>query len=295
MTRPPSGQAAQSLWMIVASFMFAGMGICVKLATRAGYSPAEVVFYRSIVAITLMIFIVRWRHIPITTPYWKHQIKRGITGFVSLSTYFFAITLLPLATAVTLNYTSPIFLIVLLICFRGFRPTLGVALALGAGLSGAVCLLHPSFSAQAWVGAAVALTSALLAAMTYFDVRELGLKGEPEARTVFWFSMISAVLGTIWVLFAGFHTLTPTGLLSLLGVGLFATLAQLAMTRAYGRGKALLTASLAYTTIIFATLFAAIFWQEHLGGIELIGIALIIGSGIAANWLRGREQRKKSP
>ena len=283
---PPAGRAAHSLWMIVASFMFTGMGICVKLATRAGYSPAEVVFYRSIVALTLMICVVRWTHVSVATPYWKHQIKRGVTGFVSLSTYFFAISLLPLATAVTLNYTSPIFLILLLICFRSFKPTAGVVLALGAGLSGAVCLLHPSFSPQTWWGAAVALTSAILAAMTYFDVRELGLKGEPEARTVFWFSAISTVLGTLWVLFAGFHALTLAGFLSLIGVGVFATLAQLAMTRAYGRGKALLTASLAYTTIVFATLFAAIFWQEHLGGIELIGIALIIGSGIVANWLR---------
>ena len=66
----------------------------------------------------------------------------------------------------------------------------------------------------------------------------------------------------------------------LLGLGLSATLAQLAMTRAYRTGHTLTVASLAYSTVVFATLLGVIFWQEHLSVIEYIGIALVVLSGL---------------
>jgi S-adenosylmethionine uptake transporter len=280
----------QSLWMIVASFMFAGMGVCVKLAAGTGYTPAEIVLSRSIVSLVIMSLIVYWRGVPLATPHWRQQLKRGVTGFCSLSVYFYAITLLPLATAVTLNYSSPIFLMLLLMAFRGLRPNGGLVLSLGFGFVGVAFLLHPAFAADAWFGGAMALTSALLAAMTYFDVRELGLRGEPEARTVFYFAVISTLLAFVWIVFAPATDapLTFSGLCMLVGVGVFATLAQLAMTRAYARGNVLLTASLAYSTVVFATLFGVVFWGDRLDGLELLGMALIILSGIAASWFSGR-------
>ncbi|MDR3087409.1 MAG: DMT family transporter [Azoarcus sp.] len=281
----------QSLWMIVAGFMFAGMGVCVKLSADAGYSPAEIVFYRSFLACLAMIVFVRWRRMSMATPYWRRQIKRGVTGFCSQSVYFYAISLLPLATAVTLNYTSPVFLMLLLVAFRGLKFNPGVVVSLGLGFSGAACLLHPSFEGVGWFGGVMALVSAMLAAVTYFHVRDLGMRGEPEVRTVYYFSLISVPLSFIWVIFSGFHPLTPRGFSLLLGVGIFATLAQLAMTRAYARGKVLLCASLAYTTVLFATLFGVLFWGEHLDKIEVIGMALVVVSGIAANYFSSESKK----
>lgn len=68
----------------------------------------------------------------------------------------------------------------------------------------------------------------------------------------------------------------------LLGVAIFATLAQLAMTRAYTRGKTLLSAALAYSTVIFSSLAGVLFWGEVLHATSWLAIALIILSGIAA-------------
>jgi S-adenosylmethionine uptake transporter len=276
----------QSLWMIFASVMFAGMGLCVKLSADAGYAAAEIVFSRSIVSLAIMSVIVYWRGVTLATPFWRQQLKRGVTGFCSLSVYFYAIALLPLATAVTLNYSSPIFFMLLLMAFRGLRPNGGLVLALGFGFAGVAFLLHPSLTEDAWFGGAMALASALLAAMTYFDVRELGLRGEPEARTVFYFALLSTLFSLAWI--ACVPTLdTPLalpGLGKLIGVGVFATLAQLSMTRAYARGEVMLNASFAYSTVLFSTLFGVVFWGDRLDSMELIGMTLIIISGIAASW-----------
>ncbi|MCL2076671.1 MAG: DMT family transporter [Betaproteobacteria bacterium] len=273
----------QSLWMIVAGFFFAGMGVCVKLSAEAGYSLAEIVFYRSLLMLLIMLALVCWWKVPLATPHWQRHIKRGVTGFCSLSTFFYAISLLPLATAVTLNYTSPVFLMLMLIFFRGVRFNLGVMFALGLGFLGVIFLLHPSFEEKFLFGVMVALTSAVLTAMVYFDVSDLGQRGEPAVRTVFYFSLIATLLGLVWVAFSRFNPLTLHGFFALAGTGGFATLGQLAMTRAYSRGKTLLNASLTYTTVIFATLFGVVLWGEHIGWMEFLGMALVIVAGVFAN------------
>ena len=69
----------------------------------------------------------------------------------------------------------------------------------------------------------------------------------------------------------------------MLGVAGFATVAQLAMTRAYTRGKTLLSATLAYSTVVFSSLFGMVLWDEVLPLSSWGAILLIVLSGIAAS------------
>ena len=278
--------------MIVAGFFFAGMGACVKLSAKEGYSLAEIVFYRSAIMLAIMLVLVRWRRVRLATPHWFWQVKRGVTGFCSLSVYFYAISLLPLATAVTLNYTSPVFLMLMLMAFRGLRFNWGILFALGLGFLGVVFLLHPTFEKQILFGASMALGSAVLTAMVYFDVSSLGRLGEPVARTVFYFSFIATLLSLGWIGFSDLHPITFRGFFVLAGTALFATLGQLTMTRAYSRGKVLLSASLTYTAVIFATLSGVILWGEHLGWMECLGMALIMISGVSANYFSSTKKNR---
>jgi S-adenosylmethionine uptake transporter len=209
-------------------------------------------------------------------------VQRSVSGFVALTLYFWSITLLPLATAVTLNYTAPIFLAVLLVFVsrERLKPMMGLALVIG--LMGVVVLLHPTFQSDQLLGGIIGLSSGVLAAVAYFNVRELGAKGEPEARIVFYFSTISTLCSLGWLWFSEIHSVTFLNVWLLLGVAGFATLAQLAMTRAYKRGKTMLSASLAYTTVIFSSLYGMLFWGEHLGFDAWIAIGMIVLSGILA-------------
>ena len=270
----------QSLWMIVASLLFACMGVCVKFAAET-HSAVEITFYRSFISLILMFGLVRLRGVLLATPHWRWQVTRGAVGFSALFSYFYAITLLPLATAVTLNYTSAIFL-ALYLGFAGMRMRRGMLGALVLGLVGVIMLLKPTLHADQLVGGLVGLGSGVLAGMAYFSVRELGARGEPETRTVFYFSLVSSVGAAIWLAFSDMHAVDLRSGLLLLGVACFATVAQLAMTRAYSRGKTLMSAALAYSTVIFSSLFGMLFWGEVMDAASWLAIGLIVASGVAA-------------
>ncbi len=284
----------QSLWMILASLFFACMGVCVKLAAVT-HSAVEIVFYRSLLSLILMYALVRLRGVSLATSHWRWQISRGLVGFAALLAYFWAITLLPLATAVTLNYTSAIFLAIYL-ALAGQRLSAGIFGALLLGLAGVGLLLKPSLHADQLLGGLIGLGSGVLAGMAYFSVRELGARGEPESRTVFYFSLVSSVCSSSWLLFSEIH---PIGLHSgslLFGVAAFATAAQLAMTRAYAGAKPLLAATLAYSTVIFASLFGMLLWHEEHDAWSWLAIGLIVLSGLAATRLSpARPARSPKP
>ena len=144
----------QSLWMIAASLLFACMGVCVKFAAET-HSAVEITFYRSFISLILMFGLVRLRGVSLATPHWRWQVTRGAVGFSALFSYFYAITLLPLATAVTLNYTSAIFL-ALYLGFAGMRMRRGMLGALVLGLVG-VMALWPGLSSKACARSASAL------------------------------------------------------------------------------------------------------------------------------------------
>jgi drug/metabolite transporter (DMT)-like permease len=202
--------------------------------------------------------------------------------------YFYAIGALPLATAVTLNYTSPIFLALLLVLRTRERPRGSLVMALLIGFAGVVLLLRPSLQQEQLLGALIGLASGLLAGVAYLNVTRLGELGEPEWRTVFYFSLIATLGGTPWVLASDpFHAFDVWGVTLLLGVGVFGAIAQLAMTRAYRYGKTMVSAALAYSTVIFSSLFGVLIWHELLSWLSWFGIALIVASGVLAS-LRSR-------
>ncbi len=280
----------QSLWMLAAALLFSLMGVCVKLAGEY-YSVAELVFYRSLLGSIGLALFVRWRGLSLVTPHvWMH-LRRGVVGTVALSLWFFATTVLPVGTAMTLNYTSPLFLAAFTIGLAissGRAVEWPLAAAVGMGFVGVVLVLQPSFSHGQELAAVTGLASGVLSAVAYWHVKELGKLREPEWRTVFYFSVAGAVLGLGGTLFTGFSPHTARGLWLIAGVAGFATLAQLAMTRAYGKGSTLLVATLQFSAIVFASILGVIVFGDSISFETGIGIAIILGSGIGASVLGAR-------
>jgi drug/metabolite transporter (DMT)-like permease len=272
----------QSLWMIVASLLFACMGVCVKLGANT-FSTGELVFYRGLVGLFIVALIARLHGVSLATPNWRLQLTRALSGSAALMCYFYAIASLPLATAVTLNYTSPIFVALLLALWFRERLRGPVLASVALGFIGVVLLLKPTLQADQWLGAWAGLGSGLVASIAYINVRELGRAGEPEARTVLWFSAVTTVLGIPWALAGELQTIDLPGAAALAGIGLFGAFAQLAMTRAYRFGKTIVAANLAYTTVIFSSLFGVLLWDEVLPLGAWIAIVLIIASGAAVS------------
>jgi len=269
----------RSLWMLVSGFLFACMGVLVKLSA-AYFSSIELVFYRSIIGFLIICVIVSVRHLPLSTLYWRNHCWRGLSGLGSVLMLFYCISQLPLATAVTLNYTSPLFLTLLttMILKDHFHWLLAVAVVLG--FAGVVLLLRPSLQEDQWSGGLIGLASGFFAAIAYLNIRHLGNLGEPDWRVVFYFTLISTIITSIWMLFNTFHPITPVNFLLLLGIGITATLAQLALTRAYRTGKILVVGTLAYSTVVFASLWGILIWGELLSLTSWFGIGLIVAGGL---------------
>jgi drug/metabolite transporter (DMT)-like permease len=273
----------QSLWMVAASLLFACMGVCVKLGSQA-FSSAELVLARGAVATLLLGGYVAARRLPLATPQWRAHVHRGFAGFISLVAYFYAIGMIPLAAAVTLSYTSPLFLALLLAFWSREAVRRRLYAALAVGFAGIVMLLQPTLAREQWLGGALGLVAGIVASVAYLNVRRLGELGEPEWRTVFYFSLFSTLAALPWALFfrSAAADIDARGWALLLGIGVFGAAAQLCMTAAYKRGRTLASASLSYTTVVFSSLFGAVLWNETLSPLAWAGIALVVAAGVAA-------------
>lgn len=268
-----------SLWMLVAGMLFACMGVFVKLGAPF-FSHIELVFYRSFVGLLMVYLIMKHQRISCKTRHWRNHLWRGLSGTVALMLFFYCITRLPLATAITLNYTAPMFLTLLTILVFRDKFHLPLSIAIATGFFGVVLLLHPTLQQDQLLTGLLGLISGFLAGVAYLNVKQLGKLGEPDTRTVFYFSLIASAASAIWMLFDQPHAITAPGLLILLGLGSTATLAQLAMTRAYRTGRTQVVGALAYSTIVFASLFGIVLWNETLPLTSWLGMAFIIASGV---------------
>jgi len=275
----------KSSWMLVAAALFALMGVLVKHAS-AQFSSAELVFYRSafgLLAIWGVIAVTHRRLLaPLATRHLRTHFWRGLAGFAALVLFFYAIARLPLATAVTLNYTAPLFLAALSAWWLHERHGRGLVAAVLLGFVGIMLVLRPQLQDEAWLPALAGLVSGMLAAVAYVNVKQLGRLGEPEWRVVFYFTLLATVGGGAWMAVAGFHRPQPGDWPWLIGIGVTATLAQLALTRAYHRGRTLTVGALAYTTVGFAAVYDVLLFGERLPLAAWIGMAVVALAGILA-------------
>jgi S-adenosylmethionine uptake transporter len=281
----------QSLWMLVSALLFALMAACVKVAST-NYGTAEIVLFRSLVGVLTLFAYARFKGQSLATPVAGMHLRRSVMGVTALALWFYAIGELPLGTAMTLNFSSPLFSTAFVIgaaIMAGRRVPWVLSCFVGFGFIGVVLILQPSFGAGQEVAALLGLLSGLVSAVAYWHVRELGRIGEPEWRTVFYFSLCGSALGLAGALPEGFtRNHSSEGILTLLAVGVCATLAQLAMTRAFGRGRTVLTANLQFSAIVFAALLGTLVFNDRIGIMGWLGIGVIIASCIAATALVAR-------
>jgi drug/metabolite transporter (DMT)-like permease len=286
--------------MVGATALFALMGAGVKAAS-VHYGAGEIVMARSLIGLVLMALLMRWRRIPLASPVPRLHLSRSVSGTVALCLWFTAIGGLPLATAMTLNYMSSIWIAVflaggVLLAARGQASPAPLdrrlVLAVIAGFGGVVLVLRPTIAQEQLAFGLVGLASGMLAAVAYLQVTALGRLGEPGERVVFYFSLTGVLFGAGYALLSGgFSPHHAEGLLLLLGIGLLATAAQWMMTRAYGTGATLGIAALQYLAIVFSCLLGLWLFGEALSASALAGMVLIIAAGVAATFLRARAPR----
>jgi S-adenosylmethionine uptake transporter len=283
-----------TLLIMAASALFALMGLCVKLAS-VYYGAGEIVLYRSLIGLALMGGALRLRGVALATPVPGMHFWRSTCGTAGLCLWFYSLSALPLATAMTLNYMSSVWIALFLVggavLAGNERSGLDGRLiaAVLAGFAGVAMVLRPTIEQnQAWHGV-IGLLSGLVSAMAYLQVTALGRAGEPSERVVFYFSVGGCVAGTLLtLLMGGPHAHTSRGILLLLAIGLLATAAQWLMTRAYATGATLGIAALQYLGIVYSFLLGVWLFNDAVTALALGGMGLIIAAGVAATLLSGR-------
>ena len=276
----------QSLWMLAASFFFAIMGMFIKLSSSY-HNLGEIVLFRGLPSVIFILGYALRNQLPLFGHNLKTHARRNMVGITSMWIGFYGTTHLPLSTATTLNYTSPLFIAIFLL-YQGYFP--GILrtqwLRFGAiilGFIGVLCIFNPFVESDLnHMALLIALLGGMMGALAYMTVRSLGRMGEPEWRTVMLFSCSVVISGLLGVALLGISHYSLRSTLYLIGIGLAGMGGQLCMTRAFSRGSATLTATLQYTTIIFSATFGYLIWGETIDLMGFIGIALVVASGLAA-------------
>lgn len=292
----------QALWMLLASLLFATMGVCIKFAS-AHFGSFEIVFYRGLIGLLFMAGVMHMRRVSLATPVPAMHLWRSVVGTTALTTWFYAIAALPLATAMTLNYMSSVWIAAFLVggallmqrqgeALKGQGP---LVLCVLAGFGGVALMLRPTVASDQMMGGLVGLLSGVFSALAYLQVSALSRAGEPESRTVFYFSVGATLVGWVGLGIQGSSGWLWPQSLWMLPIGLLAVLGQLCMTRAYSRGATLLAANLQYAGIVFAGIYSVMVFNDVLTPSGWLGMALIIASGITATLLRARTAPQTPP
>ena len=280
--------------MLLGSFFFATMAVGIKYASKS-FNLFELVAYRGVVSVIFMALVLRARGTSVRTQVPLMHAWRTLIGVFSLCTWFYAISHLPLATAMTLNYMSGVWIAAFVVggaLLYGQSTRQGPLMAtVLAGFAGVVMMLRPTLDQNQLFAGLIGLLSGIGASMAYLQVTALGKVGEPEGRTVFYFSVGTTVVGVVGTALTG---ITPWSAVSwqaaawLIPIGVLASLGQWCMTRAFSRGATLLVANLQYAGIVFAAFYSLLLFGDQIPVTGWAGMALIVTSGVAATVLRTR-------
>jgi S-adenosylmethionine uptake transporter len=284
----------QALWMVLASLFFSSMSVCVKFAATH-FNTFELVFYRGAIGTLIMAVACQRQGISLKTPVPKMHLWRSVVGVISLAAWFYAIAYLPLATAMTLNYMSGVWVAAFLVgsivwagSLKNAKQQIPVALTVLVGFAGVVMILRPTIEQNQIFAGLVGVASGMIAAMAYLQVAALGREGEPVERTVFYFSLGATITGALSMLMTGTSEWVWPQAWLLLPIGILAAMGQWCMTRAYNDGATMVVANLQYSGIVFSAFFGLFLFGDQIPFIGWTGICVIVLSGIAATALRAR-------
>lgn len=271
-------------YAIYATAAFSLTGVCVKAASP--HAPNEVVvFFRCAVSLlVLMPWVLRQGSAGIRTQRLGGHLWRAGFGVLAMYAFFYAIARLPLAEAMLLTYSTPLWVPFIAWFWIGERPAPIVFPAALLGLVGIAFIVRPGQHPVDWLAGLVGTASGLLAACAMVSIRRIS-DTEPAQRIVLYFVAMATAISAVPLLWA-WQTPDPQTLLLLVGAGVTATVGQLNLTRAYAWAPAALVGPFTYTAVIFSALLAWLIWDEQLDRWSLLGMVLVVATCVMVGWRR---------
>jgi drug/metabolite transporter (DMT)-like permease len=263
--------------MLAGAFVFSLMGTCAH-ALRDDCDWQAIAVARTGLALTFAAVLAKAGGVRLVFLRPGVLWVRSLAGSLSLVGVFFAFTRMPVGDVLTLTNVFPVWVALLSWPLDGVRPSLEVWLAIACGLTGVALIGQPHWSQQNWA-ALVALGCSLSTAVAMLGLHRL--QGIDARAIVVHFSAVSLVfaLAALWVFprSAGLaHLGDPRAVLLLLGVGLTATIGQIALTKAFAAGPPAKVSVVGLTQVGFGILLDVVVWQRALDAVRLLGVAMVI-------------------
>jgi drug/metabolite transporter (DMT)-like permease len=285
----PSTDKRASLWMLCGALFFAVMGVLTHaLADRCHW--LLVAWVRAGFMLAAMLVLARMAGVGLAFLRPRTLWVRSLAGSFSLVCNFYALAKLPVADALTLSHTYPLWIVVLTVVVYRQAPTWLEACGVACALLGVVLIEGPSFRAEAGP-IVVALVSALATSVAMLGLNRL--RGVDPRAIVAHFAGVAFVVATVGLgLQRGVlstRVFNPTTIALLTGVALSGTIGQFCLTQAYTRGRPARLSVVGVTQVLFALGFDVLLWGRVLGPSVLAGFALVLAPSA---WLSAGAGRK---
>lgn len=283
MPTPPPATPPAALYLVISGTCFALVHASVKFVPNI--PPHELVFFRALISSVLSLIALKTAGLSPWGRNKKMLIFRGLAGTAALLLYFHTLQVMPLASAVTIQYLHPIFTVILAGLFLKEKPTWLQWLFFIASFAG-VLLVRGFDERIELVDMGIGVISALCSAIAYNLIR--ALRHEDHALVVvFYLPFVS-----LWVV--GPYTLThwvaPRGIewLVIIVIGVFTQVAQYFMTRAYQSDRAANISNLNYLGIVYALVIGVLFFDETVAPLATAGMAVIAASALLSTRFKSK-------
>lgn len=293
---PPVQRPLYALGLrLLAAGVLSTLVMVVKVTTQSGVAFAEVLFWRQVPTVFLLLgwLMLRGEVARLRTTRLPVHARRAMLGLVGMFFTFGAPLLLPLAEATTFGFTTPVFAVILsvLLLKESVGPVRWLAVALG--FAGVLVIVQPGHAHIPPLGAAVGLGAGFMVALISIQIRDLG-RTEEALSIVFWFAALSApVLALALPFVATAHS--PWQWFLLLGGGVLGCMGQLLLTAALRYGQVASVVVMDYSALAWATLYGWLIWGELPPVATWLGAPLIIAAGAVIAWREHLHHKSLSP
>lgn len=258
-------------YMLISTLSFSLMTVGVKYLKHIPFF--ELILFRSLVSLVLSFGYIKMKGL---SPYGNNKsvlIQRGVVGTIALSLFFLSIQNLPLASAATIGYLSPIFTAIFAVYILKERiiPVQWLFFAISFG---GIVLIKGFDGNVSLVYVLIGVVASMLAGLAYNLVRKLKSTDHPMV-VVFYFPLVATPVMLIW---SAFNWVQPIGIdwLVLLGIGIFTQIGQYYLSKALHIENAGRMTSIKFLGTVNALLFSVFFFREHYSIVNLLGILFVV-------------------
>ncbi|MBM3488468.1 MAG: DMT family transporter [Alphaproteobacteria bacterium] len=287
----PSDPLMGALWMSLAAFSLAAMAVIVRYLTPT-YHVFELIFLRNLISLAFFTpWILQIGFRAVRTQRLGEHVVRNSIHYVGMVAWFFGVTMVPLAELAALQFTMPLFAIILAAIILGEKIGRGRWIATLIGFSGALVIIRPDLAGVS-TGSLVVASAAFFYATSYVITKRLSTTESPNT-VVFWMNLIVVViaLGPA-LLYWKTPALADLPLLVLLGVTGYTT--HYCLTRSFKMGDVSFVTLFDFLRLPFSAVFGFVLFAEMPVIWTFVGAVIIFGAAYYITWTETRRAKART-